>query len=132
MEGDHQHCFRKKISTITAQLELQDQVASNHDSNILTATCSIDMSAAFDLLPPRIFHQLNLAQNATNTIMDFMSGHLFKVEVSKNFSQPGSLNVGCSQGPVLGTKLFGLYNKDIKDKVGDHTSSHKQMIPTSH
>jgi len=119
IEGSHQHGFRKDRSTVSALLELQDEVSSNMDSNLYTATYSIDMSAAFDLLRPRIFHQLNLGEAAMNTLMDFMSDRLFRVEVGKTLSKPTTLNVGCVQGSVLGPKLFGIYCNQLKNEIGN-------------
>jgi hypothetical protein len=58
IEGVHQHGFRRGRSTVTALLELQHHISSNLDKNMHVSTYSIDMSAAFDLLRPDVFHGL--------------------------------------------------------------------------
>jgi len=110
LEGDHQHGFRSGRSTTSAVLELQSLVSNALDKGSVVATYSIDMSAAFDLLRPRLFHtQVNLPPKFMNLLIDFMTGRVFSVSVGNEMSSPKNLNVGCVQGSVLGPKLFSLY-----------------------
>jgi len=50
LEGRHQHGFRRNKSTTTALIEIQAAIATGLDTGKKTATYSLDMSAAFDLL----------------------------------------------------------------------------------
>jgi len=117
IEGVHQHGFRKGRSTVTALLELQNEIVQNLDKDRKVGTYSIDMTAAFDLLRPDIFHKLDLPQSIMNTLMDFLSNRKMKVIYSSNSSMERNLNVGCVQGSVLGPKLFAIYCKDLLQKI---------------
>jgi len=48
--GQTQHGFKKGKSTVTAALELQNQIAKSLDNNCFVAVASMDLSAAFDIL----------------------------------------------------------------------------------
>jgi len=119
-EGNHQHGFRKNRGTTTALLEIQDEVAKGIDTGSLVACYSIDMSAAFDLLRPHIFHTLDfIPQSIMNTLMDFFTERRMFVEYKNGKSITQCINVGCVQGSVLGPKLFALYTKHLSTKLPD-------------
>jgi len=113
IEGDHQHGFRSNRSTVTALIDLQETIASALDMKKEVATYSIDMSAAFDLLKPNIFHNIDLPETLMNPLMDFMTNRTFTVEVEGKRSSLKYLNVGCVQGSVLGPRLFAIYCKEL-------------------
>jgi hypothetical protein len=118
IEGQAQHGFKKNRSTMTALLEIQHELSSALDKNLIASTYSIDMTAAFDLLRPDIFHHTaNLQPSLMNILMDFMTGRTFQVQVNDGFSKDRSLNVGCVQGSILGPKLFNIYCKDILTNI---------------
>jgi len=120
-EGNHQHGFRKNRSTTTALLELQDNISKGLDSGSLAAGYSIDMSAAFDLLRPHVFHGLEfIPPPMMNTLMDFLTDRKIFVEYKGSRSEIQGINVGCVQGSVLGPKLFALYTKHLTSKLPDY------------
>jgi hypothetical protein len=87
IEGQTQHGFRKNRSTLTALLEIQHEISSALDKNLLVSTYSIDMTAAFDLLRPDLFHQnAGLNPSLLNIATDFMTGRTFQVKVNSNVS----------------------------------------------
>ncbi len=114
IERQAQHSFRKNRGTHTALLELQHELASSLDKSLLVSAYSIDMSAAFDLLRPNIFHKSSdLNESLLNITMDFLSGRNFQVKVGDVLSSSRDLFVGCVQGSILGPKLFNIYCKDV-------------------
>ncbi len=119
IEGQHQHGFRKGRGTVTALLELQHSIAKSLDSNLHVSTYSVDMTAAFDLLKPNIFHQAPINNPIMNILMDFMTNRTFKVQYNSTLSQLRSLNVGCVQGSILGPKLFGIYCRELPSSIPD-------------
>jgi len=118
-EGIHQHGFRRNRSTTTALLEIQSSIAQSLDQNLFTACYSIDMTAAFDVLRPHIFHNLesNMPPELLNPIMDFLSNRQLYIEYKGVRSTLGNINVGCVQGSVLGPKLFAIYCKDLPQNL---------------
>jgi len=51
---EHQHAFRKGSSTVTAGLTIQDYIAGELDNNKIVLAYSADLTAAFDLLRPKL------------------------------------------------------------------------------
>jgi len=49
------------------------------------------------------------------TLMDFLSGREFRVEINNTRSQTRHLKVGCVQGSILGPKLFTLYIRGLEN-----------------
>jgi len=122
LDGSYQHGFKESRSTVTAMLELQDFVSSSLDSGNIVGTYSLDLSAAFDLLRPDIFHdQMKdiLPNNLLQTLMDFLSGRLFKVQIGNQRSTSRNLKVGCVQGSILGPRLFTLYMSRLPEIFKD-------------
>jgi len=118
MEGRHHHGFMKRKSTTTALLELQSAIAWGLDNRKITATYSLDMSTAFDLLRPDIFHQMSdIPECLMNPIMDFLTSRKIYVQYGTSRSRMEEMNVGCVQGSVLGPKLFALYCKDLVSQL---------------
>ncbi len=114
LEGIHQHGFRKGRSTLTALLELQSFLAQAMESNSHILTYSVDMSAAFDLLRPGIFHEcVKIDRPMMDVLLDFRTGRSLCVSVGQDSSEELPLNVGCVQGSILGPKLFNIYCASI-------------------
>jgi len=122
IEGFHQHGFQKAKSTTTALLELQSEISHKLDAGFKVATYSIDMSAAFDLLRPHLFHQLDIPPVILNPIIDFLSQRRMMVQHEKFISETVNMPIGCVQGSVLGPKLFSIYCKDLANA----------LIPSAH
>jgi len=113
-EGNHQHGFRKNRGTTTALLEIQSTIAKGLDRGNFVAGYSIDMSAAFDLLRPHVYHGLDLIPHSLmNPLTDFLSQRKISVKYNNSVSQFEDINVGCVQGSVLGPKLFALYTRNL-------------------
>jgi hypothetical protein len=114
IEGQGQHGFRKGRSTLTALLEVQHEISSSLDKKLEVSTYSIDMSAAFDLLRPNIFHSSSIiCESLLNITTDFMTNRNFQVSINGTMSDPVASNVGCVQGSILGPKLFNIYCSSI-------------------
>ncbi len=121
IEGQHQHGFRTNRGAHTALLELQGAVSGELDANRSTTIYSIDMSAAFDLLRPNVFHSEvdGIDDGIMNVLMDFMSGRRIKVKLGGHESREESINVGCVQGSILGPKLFNIYCSKVVNAIED-------------
>jgi hypothetical protein len=115
IEGQNQHGFRKQRSTITALLEIQHSISQALDRNKHVSTYSIDMSAAFDLLRPHIFHlKADIDPSLMDLLLDFMTGRVIQVKTGKALSMEKPLVVGCVQGSILGPKLFSIYCNQLQ------------------
>jgi len=122
MDGIYQHGFKEKRSTVTAMLEVQDFISSNLDAGKIVGTYSLDLSAAFDLLrPDQFLNQMrnSIPLNLLQTLMDFLSGCQFTVQLGKTRSAVRDLKVGCVQGSILGPHLFTLYMSNLPNILTD-------------
>jgi len=122
-----QHGFQKKKGTTSGLLlELQAEISSSLDKGLKFAPYSTDMSAAFELLQPNLFHQLDLPDCIMNPIMDFLSQRTMMVEYDGHTSSIHHVSVGCVQGSVLCPKLFSIYCKDLGTSLpsGTHIVSY--------
>lgn len=95
IEGQFQHGFRKKRSTLTAMLELQSDLAMALDNNLIMNS--------------------GIQGPLLDVIMDFLSNRSVRVKVDDTLSAPRQLFVGCIQGSILGPKLFNIYCRGIRD-----------------
>lgn len=126
IEGNHQHGFRHSHSTVSAMLEVQNEIANYMDDGQGCIVYSVDLSAAFDLLRRDTFAaQLRnvIDRDLLDIIMDFLSNRKMIVEVDGKRSGSVDVNLGCVQGSVLGPKLFNVYMRSVPD----HTVGHKMV-----
>jgi hypothetical protein len=119
IEGQHQHGFRRQRGTHTALLELQSVMANYQDNNKHASIYSLDMSAAFDLLRPSVFHMesSHINPGLLNIIIDFLSNRKIAIKVGNHVSGTENLNVGCVQGSALGPKLFNIYCASVATRL---------------
>jgi len=68
-EGDFQRGYRKHHSTTSAILDLQNKIAKQIEAGELVAVYSMDLSAAFDVLRPRIALNLLKEQQVSDSIL---------------------------------------------------------------
>jgi len=118
--GSNQHGFRKQHSTTTAMLEIQGHLAEATDKGLFTLIYSVNMSAAFDLLRPDVFHKImkdSLDPGILWTLMDFLKNRKMIVRIDSKESQTKKLDRGCVQGSVLGPALFSHYCKDLARNI---------------
>jgi len=99
-------------------LEIQSFISKNLDRGQVVGCYSLDLSAAFDLLNPKIFHETArdcLPANLITPLMDFLSGRCFQVEIDGVRSSTKMLRVGCVQGSILGPRLFTIYMRKLQE-----------------
>jgi hypothetical protein len=107
--------------TETALLTLQSMIAKTLNEGRQGMIYSIDLSAAFDLLKPDKFLEQfkdQLSEGLLFSLMDFLTGRKFVVDMNGVRSEVKELDRGCVQGSILGPKLFSLYMSKLKTEVG--------------
>jgi hypothetical protein len=113
LSGATQHGFKKNKSTITASLELQNQIAKALDEDNFVAVASMDLSAAFDVLDVDLLLKrmrlMGIPEDLLKMIKAWLDGRIAYVEVGKECSEYYKIDFGSGQGSILGPVLFNYY-----------------------
>ncbi len=88
--GEGQHGFKKGRSTVTALKEIQSQIARKIDEGQYVAMCSLDLTAAFDLVDIDLLMKrlltLGLPSDWLNLLGAWLRDRAAFVEVSEDRS----------------------------------------------
>lgn len=113
MSGRTQHGFKKSKSTVTASLELQNQIAKALDDDCYVAVASLDLSAAFDVLNVNLLltrmEKLGIPFDLLHLIKAWLTDRIAYVEVGGSCSEYYKIEHGSGQGSILGPVLFNYY-----------------------
>ena len=117
----NQHGFKKKKSTLTAGLELQSILARAVDNNQYALMCSLDLSAAFDLVNVELLLKrlkiIGLPDDVVGLIKCWLSLRYSYVSVSGSSSYIYTSDIGIIQGSSLGPLLYAIYVSPIFDII---------------
>ena len=113
--GKNQHGFKKGHSTITAMMDIQNNISTAIDNKKYVAMLSLDLSAAFDVVNHRrlfrILRKIGLPENLVLVIEEWFAGRSFYVDVNGSCSIFSKIICGTIQGSVLGPILFSIFVK---------------------
>ena len=108
-----QHGFKKKHSTITAMLEIQNRIATALDNDEYAAIISLDLSAAFDVVDHKLLIKrlriLNLPEKIVTLLSEWLKNRHMFVDVNSSCSIFTEILAGTLQGSCLGPVLFALF-----------------------
>ena len=117
------HTYRSRTSTVTALLHLSDMITTATDENMITATMSVDQSAAFDCVDPVILMSklsyYGLGQDTLQWINSYLSCRSGYVVIGSAQSSIRSTYYGVPQGVVMGPLLYLLYTNKLPYSVED-------------
>ena len=113
LSGTTQHGFKKRRSTVTAAMELQNIIAGGLDEDCYVAVASMDLTAAFDVLDVSLLltrmQNLGIPGDVLKLVGAWLGGRIGYVEVGTSCSEYFDIEFGSGQGSILGPVLFNFY-----------------------
>ena len=122
-----QSAYRKQNSTVSALLNIRNDILLNMAKGSVTALTLLDLSAAFDtidhtILLDRLNVYYGISELALGWFKSYLPGGTHSVKVGNTLSHPAALQYGIPQGSVLGPILFSLYTNPISSIIHSHSS----------
>ena len=121
LSGNHQFGFKTGLSTESACLKLQSQIAEHCDAGEFVAVATLDMSAAFDtvdhLLLTKRLKKMGMPKNLLIVIDSWLSDRFFYCEINGRVSRFTKIKAGTVQGSILGPILYSLFTSQLADLV---------------
>ena len=122
--SDFQYGFRSSRSTTDLVTVVSDRIARAFNLSGATRAVTLDISKAFDRVwHASLLHKLKsygISGQIFGLISSFFSNRRLQVVLNGKSSQEYPVNVGVSQGSILGPTLFLLYINDLPGNVICH------------
>ena len=123
------HAYRGQLSTTTALIQATDYISEATDRNEITASMSIDQSAAFDCVIHSILLQklsyYSLGEDTLEWMRSYLSYRSAYVTIGSADSKMVSTDCGVPQGSVLGPILYLMYVNELPCAVNNDGESRK-------
>jgi len=124
--GNHQHGFMRNRSTTTACLTIQAKLAEKLELGKTMLLYSTDLSAAFDMLSPKLLEErlrnLNIPIQLRKILSDYVRNRAAYIDIENSTSDLFDINLGCVQGSILGPVIFSIFMQPLGQLHNDLTS----------
>ncbi|GFW03458.1 probable RNA-directed DNA polymerase from transposon BS [Trichonephila clavipes] len=113
----NQYGFTKQLSTYHPLLRLTEQISAGFQSGRSSGAVFLDIQKAFHRVwISGLVYKLitnNFPAPLIHIINSYLVNRTYKVRVNNTFSLPHRVNIGVTQGSLLGPVLFNIYLNDI-------------------
>ncbi|GFU08862.1 probable RNA-directed DNA polymerase from transposon BS [Trichonephila clavipes] len=115
--GRNQYGFTRQLSTYHPLLRLTEKISAGFQKSRSTGAVFLDIQKAFDRIwISGLIYKLIINQFPApliHIINSYLVNRTFKVRVNNTLSLPRNVNIGVTQGSLLGPVLFNIYLNDI-------------------
>ena len=126
--NQYQSTYGKFPSTITALLEIHNNIPALLDACKVTTLTLLDFSAAFDTIGHTILRRLGDWFGVTGKAIDwfesYLTGRCQRIKRGDCLSSKADLKFGVPQWSVLSPLLFTLYTTSLHSMISGHTIPH--------
>ena len=117
----HHHVYRRRLSTITAMIQMTDTIMEATDNNKITATMAVEQSEAFDCVPHGLLMDKLQYYYPGNQTLEWIESYLSHISsyvaIGNTVSRPEWLKTGVPQGSVMGLVLYLLFVNEFPNIV---------------
>ena len=128
LHRDH-HAYRDKLNTTSALLQITTMIYKSTDLNKITATMSVDMSAAFDCIRHKLILKklpfYNVGKHTCDWIQSYLEYRSNYVEIGDKQSRIQPAPTGVPQGSCLGPLLYLIAMNELPETVHDENCSNE-------
>ncbi len=120
--------FRPKHSTLSALIQMCDNLLKNMDSGELNCIVFLDVRKAFDsinhkILIDKMHNFFGVTGNQLKWFESYLNNRVQQCLINGQLSSPRTITCGVPQGSILGPLLFLLYINDMPDSLSHSTPS---------
>ena len=117
------HSYRKQHSTVSAMLQLSDEIFRGCNEKKITTLVTLDQSAAFDVIRHETLRNKLQLYNFSESVLKWMDTYLNHrsqyVMIGTRNSKYSNVKSGIPQGSVLGPILYVLYINELPSLTND-------------
>ena len=120
---DTQSGFRPQHSTLTAAIDVTDDILSNMDNGKLTGAVFLDLKKAFDTVDHQVLlsklAKLGILNTELTWFTNYLSNRYQCTVVNNAHSEYKCIPVGVPQGSILGPLLFICFINDLPNVISE-------------
>ena len=125
--------FRPKHSTLSALIQMCDNLLKNMDSGQINCVVFLDVRKAFDsinheILIDKMRNFFGVTENQLRWFESYLNNRVQQCLINGQLSSPKKIICGVPQGSILGPLLFLLYINDMPDSLSHLKLLHSMLM----
>ena len=127
------HAYRGGHNTTTALTSMYDKWTQAADAGLATGIIILDMSAAFDVVDPKLLLQklklFGFDESSVNWMQSYLTNREQCVGINGILSSLEKVDCGVPQGSILGPCLYTLYTCELPEVIREPETVQSEVWP---